>query len=458
MVRVRGALRGHVPADPDLVHEQVVGGGATGQVAGAGRVGARGGALLDQLPDEGGPAYGVPVAVAPGAADTGAVDVVHPSGEQFADEHLGRAVSARLPQLGPLGAGDARCGGGRGGGTGGGAGAPGAVELGPSADAGEGPHDERGDDRVERIDEEGGFQDVVAAPDEGDEGEHGRGDGQRVPAETEGLGPDERQGDQGPGARQCGADGRAEAAEVVADDPAPGSERRDRADEPDEDGAAEDVVRRDAVPVPWRGGAVVPPVAGSEGLEHGVHVRQRAAPVGRPDEQADGHGDQHPGDGGGREARGRGGRRRDVAEPPDAETRLGARGVQPFDDGVARPGGVGGPRRDHRSAGRGRCRCRGRGVRGHGGTDGSPAAPGPAAGAAPPAGRRAGPVDGGAAGGRPCDGGPAGRGTGGKSFADGGTGGGAAPPNVSRDSYVPSVSMNPCPLTSQVAVSVPPSI
>ncbi|GGU04952.1 hypothetical protein GCM10010272_57560 [Streptomyces lateritius] len=31
-------------------------------------------------------------------------------------------------------------------------------------------------------------------------------------------------------------------------------------------------------------------------------------------------------------------------------------------------------------------------------------------------------------------------------------------PRVSRDSYVPSVSMNPCPLTSRVAASVQPSI
>ncbi|WP_237528732.1 hypothetical protein, partial [Streptomyces sp. SID5770] len=51
---------------------------------------------------------------------------------------------------------------------------------------------------------------------------------------------------------------------------------------------------------------------------------------------------------------------------------------------------------------------------------------------------------GGAAYGRAGGGGPAGRGT--------------PPPLVSRDSYVPSVSMNPRPLTSQVAASVPPSI
>ncbi|XIE80411.1 hypothetical protein AB6O49_25705 [Streptomyces sp. SBR177] len=99
------------------------------------------------------------------------------------------------------------------------------------------------------------------------------------------------------------------------------------------------------------------------------------------------------------------------------------------------------------------------------GAPGSPAAPGtPCASGAPgaPAGFGGfggfGGVDGGggtcgAAAGR---GGTSGRASG---RASGGAAGrGSSAPRVSLGSYVPSVSMNPCPLTSQVAATVPPPI
>lgn len=239
-VGVRGALGLRPAADPHLAGEQVVPGGAAGQVPGAGRV--RGGRAA---PAQHAVAETAQCGLAPGALegalDADAVDVVHPAAGDLDGEQIGEVVLARLPQQGPVGAGAL----GRPGAGGGGLGSLPVEQLArvgtPVPEAGEGPHDEQGDDRVERVGEQGGCHQVVAVGEQHEQGEQRVDDRHGGPADDgEGLREDEAEGEEGETGGGQDAYRRGQAVHVVAQNGAPAPEHGHRAHEQAEEDAVGD--------------------------------------------------------------------------------------------------------------------------------------------------------------------------------------------------------------------------
>ena len=348
VVGLRGALRGHPAAQPHLLLEQVVPGLPGRQVAGAGGVGPGGAGVAQHGVGEAGQAALAAGAV-PGPVHAGAVHVVHAPAGDLGGQHVGGLVLAGVPQVGPLGAGQpgGRCGGGVGGGLA--AGGQFLEVRQPAAEAGERPHHQQGDQRVEAVGEQRGGEQAVAAGDQRDEGEQGGDDRHRVPAGTEGAGEDEgERAERGDGGQQ-GAGGLRAAADDVPGDVRPAAEP---ADGPDQDGEEHAVVDDPGLAAlhALRGqGAAPPPVVGGEQLQQHPLVGHGSPPPQRPQQQRHDERDQqsHDGDGGQTLRAVPVALRRPVAEAEDAGRGLGPGRVQPVGDG--RPGG-----------GRGRLRRRGR--------------------------------------------------------------------------------------------------
>ncbi len=140
-----------------------------GQVAGAGRVRAGGGAVLEHGPGEGGEAVPAGAHALPGAGDPGMVDVPHQPGAGVGGEPLGRVHGAGGAQRGP--GGRVLLGGGRGLGARGAA--PGgravaAPDLAPAAEPAHADHDDAGDEHVVGVDDHDGGEAVRLGPGVGD--------------------------------------------------------------------------------------------------------------------------------------------------------------------------------------------------------------------------------------------------------------------------------------------------
>lgn len=282
-VRVVRVLR--AVADADLAGEQVVAGGAPGEVAGTGRVQRGGAAGAQHGLGERRQTVRVRPAHGPRVAQARHVDVVHPAGAHLGGQCLGGIGLSRRAHLRPSlgGFGVRGCGGGLGGG--GALPAPGD-QLAPAAEAGEGPEHPEGDQGVDHVHHGLALEDLPAR-DRGHEDQH-------RPDDRHGVLPDEELG-QGPGSgRREGEEGQAPCDDVAPEDLGPVTQASAPVDEQSEE---DGLVDGEGVPALDRPGAAerarVPPVARREELQRDEAVGDVAVAPQGPQEQPAERGDQH---------------------------------------------------------------------------------------------------------------------------------------------------------------------